>query len=124
MTSIPVSKAKRVLEKAYEIQVRRGGKFTTLPGETLPLGQALRLGTKKTISTLAATFRLKEKGTTTKKDISFKVPGKSFRKPKSGEALTFVERKQLRIKKGSGEIGEILGIRKRKPRTSKKKRRR
>jgi len=122
-TSIKSRKKKRMISsKAFEVQVKRAGKFKAISDKPLPKGKALRLGTKKTVTTLAATFRLKEKGVTTEKDIKFRVPSKSFRPPKSGDKLTFVEKKQLRLKRGSGELTEILAIRGKKPKSSKKRR--
>lgn len=121
ISKLKTLKARRII-KAFEVFVRRGGKFKKISKEPLPKGLALRLGTKRTISTLAATFKLVPKGTTRKKDIPFKISDKVFRRPKnSAEKLTFIERKPLRLKKGSTEISEILGIRKSK---SKKKRKR
>ena len=110
-----------ILTKAYKVEIRRQGKWLTLPGQALPKGLALKKGAKRTLSTLAATFRLKQKGTTTKKDVGFKPSGIKFRRPKSGEKLTFVEKKQYRIKKGTQEISEILKGRKGRGPSKKKK---
>jgi hypothetical protein len=104
------------IKQAYEVQVRRGGKFRTISTRPLPKGKALELGAKRTITTLAATFRLKKKGVTREKDVPYTPSLKAFRAPKTGEKLTYIERKPLRLKKGSGEIPEILGIRKQKGR--------
>lgn len=119
-TGFPRDKVERILKKAFEVQVRRGGVYRTISDEALPIGQALKLGSKRTKATLAATFRLVEKGTTKKKDIKFEL-GKGFRAPKSGEKLTFVEKKPLRLKKGTKEISEILTIRGKKPRKKRRK---
>lgn len=111
----------RKVKQAYDVQVRREGKWKLISEKPLPKGKAHKLGVKRTITTLAATYRLIKKGTTTAKDIPYKPSSKHFRAPKSKAPLTFVERKNLRLKKGSEEISEILKIRKGKPK--KKKRR-
>ena len=96
---------------AYEVQVRREGVFKTISKKPLPFGKALKLGSERVTKTLAATFRLKPKGKTNEKDISFEL-GKGFRKPRSSsEKLTFIEKKGMRLKKGTSELPEILSIR-------------
>ncbi len=101
-------KVKRKLMKAFLVQIRREGKWKTISTETLPKGKALKLGAQRVISDLSASFRLIPKGTTTKKDITFRPTKTHFRAPKDKAKLTFVERKNLRLKKGSEEISEIL----------------
>ncbi len=108
ITEIKKKVKPKVSKKAYNVFVKRGGKYIKISKKPLPKGKAEQLGVKRTITTLAATFQLREKGTTKEKDIKYKTPTKQFRKPKSGEKLTYVERKNLRLKKGSQETKEIL----------------
>ena len=98
------------LKGAFEVLIKRGGKWKIISKKPLPKGKALKLGTERVTKTLAATFKIRRKGITTQRDVKFK-PGIKFRKPKSGEKLTFVERKQYRLKKGTSELPEILQIR-------------
>lgn len=109
---VQLGKLVRRIKQAYEVQVRRGGKFVSISKKTLPLGKALKLGSEKVTKTLAATFKVVPKGATAESDIFYTPSPLQFRRPKSGEKLTFIELKQLRIKKSSGEIPEILQIRK------------
>jgi len=95
----PTSK-KKILDiaggiKAFEVQVKRFGKFKPITEEPLPKGKALKLGAESVEKSLARTFRLIEKGTTKEKDITFGVSPKLFRKPKKDEKLTFIQRKEL-----------------------------
>ena len=101
------------ITEAFDVQVRRGGKFVTISKKPLPKGKGLKLGAEKVLETLAATFRLKRKGVTLEKDIRYNLSSKSFRTPKVGGEmpLTFVEKKSQRLKKGTKEISEILTIR-------------
>ena len=99
------------VKEAFDVQVKRGGKFMTISKTALPRGEAMKLGAERVTKTLAATFRLKAKGTTTTSDIPYTLSGATFRAPKSGEKLTFIEKKQYRLKKGTGELPEILTIR-------------
>jgi len=103
---------KRLIGKpAYEVQVRRGGKFKTI-SKALPKGMAMKLGAERVTKTLAATFRLKPKGTTRLSDIGYELSKTQFRLPRaSAEKLTFIEKKTKRLKKGTTEIPEILEIR-------------
>jgi hypothetical protein len=116
-------KSKEKLLEAFVVQVRRGGVFRTISKKPLPKGKALRLGSQRTLSTLAATFRLKRKGFTKERDVPFRLSS-AFRRPRKAaeEKLTFIERKNLRIKRGTQEIPEILSIRGGK--TGKRKKRR
>jgi hypothetical protein len=100
-----------ILKQAYEVRVRRGEKFMTISKKPLPYGRAAKLGAERVTRTLAATFKLVPKGVTSEADIYYKPSPLTFRPPKSGEKLTWVEKKQFRIKKGTGEIPEILKIR-------------
>lgn len=94
---------------SYEVQVRRKGKFERVGRDLLPLGKALKLGTKETTSTLAQTFRLIQKGKTRERDIRFKVPEDIFTRPlKPTTKIEYVERRGKTLKKRTGEIPEIL----------------
>jgi len=76
------------LVKAFEVQVKRRGKFRFV-GERLPRGRALALGAKITAETAARSFRIIPRGFTARRDIPFKL-GQMFRpairkgKPVSG----------------------------------------
>ena len=104
------------IKRAFEVQVRREGKWKVISKKPLPKGLAMKLGAQRVTKTLAATFRLKAKGFTKKRDVPFKLSSLQFRLPKSREKLTFVEIKTKRIKKGTAEIPEILKIRRTKGR--------
>jgi len=111
------------LKSAYEVQVRRKGKFKAVSKELLPLGKALKLGSAKVGTTLAATFRLVPKGKTAAEDISFMPSRELFGKPKQAPEypLTFIELRGKRLKKGSGEIPEIQYFKRRSGTKSKRK---
>ncbi|KKK90077.1 hypothetical protein LCGC14_2726690 [marine sediment metagenome] len=116
------------LKRAFEVQVRREGKFKKISKNGLPLGKALELGQQRTITTLAATFRLVPKGFTTKKDVKTMIDFDIFRLPKRTPEfpLTFIEKKGKRLKRGTGEIAEIMRAKALAPirrRKSKKKKR-
>ncbi len=121
---LPKFKIKKGKKKpAFDVQVRRRGEFRTI-AEKLPLGKALKKGATRTKRTLAATFRLKRKGTTTIKDIKFRPDPEIFAKPKKsvgGAFGGFVERLGKRLSTRE-EVGEIKTFPKRK-RTKKRKRR-
>lgn len=95
------------LSKAYNVLVKRKGKFFNV-GKNLPESKAKKLGSKYALTTLARTFKLKESGTTFEPDINFNISGTTFRAPKNKEPLTFVQRQALN--KGSGEVPEILSF--------------
>jgi hypothetical protein len=108
-------------KKAYKVQIKRRGKFINIGG-ALPFGKALEFGSKRTRETLAATFRLKEVGTTDLPDTQYPVSTKFFRNyaVKSGQRvdlpLTFIQRRGTRLGT-SGEVSEIGYERKSKRRT-------
>ena len=78
--------------KAYQAQVRRGGKFFNI-GTPTSLSKALRAGSNVALGTLAATFRaIPLKSTTTEEDIQFRPNPYVFRSPKNNAALTFIQR--------------------------------
>ena len=83
----------------FNVQVRRRGKFFNI-GRATSLKSALNLGRSKVSGTLAATFRVggSIKGLTT--------PSGFYNKP-SKSGLLFIEKRGLRLKRGSGEIPEI-----------------
>jgi hypothetical protein len=94
------SKEKKLLDiaggiKAFEVQVRRFGKFTPITEEPLPKGKALKLGAEAVKKSLARTFKLVPKGVTKEPDITFGVSPKLFRRPKKGDKLTFIQKKEL-----------------------------
>ena len=115
-----VQKKVKVIKKkegkqAFEVQVKRFGKFETI-SKGLPKGKALKEGTKETKTTLAATFRIVPKGTTTKKDIKFKPSSQIYRQPKGKVKPpypTFIERRGFRLSTGS-EVSQIKTAKRRK----------
>ncbi len=93
-----------VTKKAFRTQIRRGqrkgDRFVTVKGNTLPRNRAINLGAGIADSTTAASFRLMRKGTTTlPDDPRFNLKAK-FRGIKGKSKLpprTFVERRRFRI---------------------------
>jgi len=98
---------KKILQ-AFEVQVRRRGKFQTI-AKGLPKGKALKLGAEKTRRTLAATFRLVPKGVTIQPDILYKPSPLIFRAPKKKAEfpLTFIQLRGKRLSMKS-EVSEII----------------
>jgi len=78
-------------KKAYDVFIRRKGK-ELLIGKKLPVGLATKRGTEEVLGTLAASFTLKEAGTTSARDINFKAPERLFR-PSKRLPGTLVQRK-------------------------------
>jgi len=109
-----IGKLRRLVKKdgedqAYEVQVRRRGKFVKVGKELLPKGRALQLGVKRTTETLAQTFRLVPKGVTEKEDIIYRVPTDIFTRPKKPTStIEYVERRRKTLKRGTGEIPSIF----------------
>lgn len=109
-------------KKSYKVQIKRRGKFVNIGGE-LPFGRALEFGSKKTRESLAATFRLKEAGTTELSDVQYPVSTKFFRSyaVKKGQRidlpLTFIQRRGTRLGT-SGEVSEITAAKISKRRTN------
>lgn len=97
--------------QAYDVQVKRFGKFKTI-AKSQPIGKALKIGATRTQLTLAATFKLIPKGYTTLQDISYKPSKQIFREfairkgTKVPTPLTFIEKRGFRLSSPS-EIGEI-----------------
>ena len=87
---------RETLSKAFEVLVRSKGKINVV-GKGLTRGEALRLGVKTTKGSTAQTFAIRESGTTTKRDINYKVPEQLFSTPKRKSTLindmTFTERR-------------------------------
>lgn len=105
--------------QAYEVQIRRAGKFSTI-AKGLPLGKAKLFGAKVTTSTLGQTFRLLPKGTTEQADIGFEVPKDIFTRLKRPTTkLEYVERRGKTLKRGTGEIPQILSAKRRASRRTK-----
>lgn len=92
----------------YEVLVRRRGKFIP-SGVSLPRGEALELGIRKTLSTAAATFQIKPTGKAIK-PLGIGVPSAQqmalFRSPKKYKPDMFVQLKTKRIM-SPGEKREI-----------------
>ena len=86
----------------------------------------MELGQQRTTTTLAATFRLVPKGFTTKKDVKPALDLDIFRLPKRTPEfpLTFIEKKGKRLKRGTGEVADIMRAKALAPRKSKKGKRR
>lgn len=112
--------------QAFEVQVRRGGKFFTI-AKGLPENLANLVGTKRLRKTLAATYRLVPSGTTKIRDVNFSVPRGIFREFKifKGKKIptpdVFVQKttQEGGAKKGRladvGEVAEIKTFRKSNP---------
>jgi hypothetical protein len=108
-TKIKFSKA---LAQAYTVQIRRRGQFMDI-ASGLPRGRALEFGATKTMKTLGQTFRLLPKGTTTLRDVGFRVPSSTFTRLKRPTAeIEFVERRGKTLKIGTGEVSEIMKAKK------------
>jgi len=106
-----IRKARKILDSntAFEVQVKRKGKFQRVSSKPLPQGKALQLGVQKTTTTLGQTFRLVKKGITREKDITYSVSNEIFTKPKKKTAnIEFVERRGKTLKKGTGEVPAIF----------------
>lgn len=88
---------------SFDVFVRRRGKFEKI-ASGLPEGMALKRGSKSVLGTAAATFKLVEKGRTTRKDIKMDYGElkQKFRKKDD----TFIEKNKFRIDTG-GELHEI-----------------
>jgi hypothetical protein len=94
--------------KLYSVMSRRRGKWFEI-AKGLPERKAKLAGVKFTRRTLARSFRLEETGVGQAEDISFDVPKKWYRQPKSKSLLpknTYVQIKAL--SRGTGEVPEIL----------------
>jgi len=102
------------LQKGFQVQVKREGKFSPISKKILPKGLALKLGSEKVKTTLARTFRLVEKGVTTEKDIKFTPNPLVFRPPKKAKKpLTFVQKRKFALSSRT-EVSEIMTAKKRK----------
>lgn len=80
--------------KGYQAQVKRGGVFVNV-GKTTTMSKALETGSKATLSSIAATFRVVKTNRDVEIDDSndFKVNMGVFRTPKNKAPLTFIQRK-------------------------------
>jgi hypothetical protein len=106
-------------QQAYELQIRRQGQFKTI-AKGLTLGRGKLMGTKTTTGTLGQTFRLLPKGETLQTDIQYEVPTDIFtRLKKPTTEIEYVERRGKTLKRGTGEIPEILGAKRTKTRKMK-----
>lgn len=103
--------------QAFDVFSRRKGKDILIAKE-LPKGLAEKFGSEYVTKTLAAAFKLKASGTTSKEDIQFKVPEAVFR-PGKRDTSQFVQRKGGkeggfgRLATGT-ELSEIKTFRRRK----------
>lgn len=97
--------------QAYALLIRRGGKFVEV-GKGFTLGEGLKRGVEATKSSLAATFRLVEKGTTLAPERQYKVPFE-FEAPKSTSRLkaplTFIQKRGFRLS-ARPEVSEIMAF--------------
>jgi hypothetical protein len=111
---VPGQEQKR--KKAFHVQIKRRGKFLNV-GPELPFGRALEFGSKKARESIAATFRLKEAGTTELEDIQFVPSTRIFRtyQVHKGQRidlpLTFIQRRGTRLGT-AGEVAEITAAKK------------
>jgi len=110
-------KERRFKKLAYDIFLKRKGKFTKV-GIGLPKGLALRRGARLTKQTLSATFKIQQRGITRKKDLPFEPDPTIFRESKirAGKKIVtpgeFIQRRGKRL----GTFGEISSIQKAKRR--------
>ncbi len=108
--------------KSFDVFVKERGKFVKKNIKPLPQGKALKLGSRITDNTLAATFRVRKTLKKTKqKDIKFNVDKKVFRtfKRRRGVKIpiqrTFIERRKFRLNT-PGERRQIKGAQRKKKR--------
>ncbi len=100
-------------KSAFQTQVRlgerKGDRFATVKGRTLPRLKAINRGARITDTTTSASFRIQRKGITTEADDRrfFLMQKFRARKPKTKlPPRTFVEKRRFRI----DSLGERLGI--------------
>lgn len=119
----PIPTTKGILKKVKEkrkgglldLQLRRFGRWFTLK-RGLTKEQALKLGKRRTLSSLAASFRLTKEGKPLDIDEGL---GRMFRPSKRGEKGVFIEKRKFRLDVPS-EVKEILSYKRRKKKKSKK----
>lgn len=100
------------LKPAYDVQIRRFGKWGTVK-VGLPFGKAKLLGASRTGRTLARTFRLKPRGLTSLPDVKFTPSKQQFRRSKKPtSSFEWTEKKEKALKRGSGEVPEIIRFKK------------
>lgn len=105
------SKIKSDLAAAFDVYVKRG-KGDTLIAKSLPRGMALKAGADYILKNLRATFRIKEAGTTTRRDILYNPSPQIFRdyKISKGQKIftpnQFIQREGKRLITSS-EVGEL-----------------
>lgn len=92
-------------EGLFSVQIRRSGKFFNI-GKASSLNQAINIGQSKVGRSLAATFKISGVG-------SARTPYGYYTKT-SKTGLLFIEKRGLRLKRGSGEIPEIQSYKRRK----------
>lgn len=101
-------KKKMVSKPAFLVKVKKKGKWFSL-GQPTPKNIAIVKGIKETASTAARSFKIEEKGTTTKKDIPFITGLHKYRRKKPRSKLpsgVFVEKTRYAID-SPGEKREI-----------------
>ena len=125
----PSPAVRRILKKVketpgFELFVKRRGKFLKVPG-LFPKGKALQKGALITRGTLAATFKVvKTKKFVAAPEFGFTPSPKVFRQFKivKGKRVPlkdiFIQRAKFRLGT-EGEIGEIMGAKRRAPRKKK-----
>jgi len=97
----------------FGVDIRRGGKFFNIGTGSLPKVQ--RIGQERVSRTLSATFRIR----------GGSIPGlrtpKGFYSKSTDEGTLFIEKRGRRLKRGSGEVEEILTAKARKKKSKRKK---
>lgn len=117
--STATPKQKKALQKAYQVFVKRRGKYSPLD-KILPRGRAILLGRRVTESTLGASFKIKEAGTTQLPDVpaSFSPRFRTY-KIRKGKRIplkdTFIQKRKFRLSSKS-EVSEIMSAKKSKRR--------
>lgn len=110
---------KSVFKPGYNVLTWRYGKPQVI-GRNLPLGRATKVGVKRTLGTLGASFKLVKSGRETAlPDISYEVP--RIFEPSKRDVERLVQKRETRL--GSwAEVFEIQAARRKKKKKNRKKR--
>lgn len=91
---------------AYDVFIRENGKRIKANKKPIPYNLALRKGTNIVDNTIAASFEVQQRGTTSIPDIPSQTLGNKFRARKTKNALRVVEKSKNRI----DTVGEKQGL--------------
>ena len=106
-----IGKGSRRLSKAYNVLVRRKGKFVKV-AKGLPKNKALKFGADVAEEYIQRSFRLEESGVTSLADLGSFTDSFKFRQPKGKSRLprdTFIEKSKFAINTGSEKRSLKLG---------------